>query len=74
MLPPATARAIEDATDMYGTKTYEWLAGLWEPEIGGFYYSNSGRDYEGFLPDIESTCQALHQVQTLGMILPPLHC
>ena len=68
MLPPATARAIEDAMSMYGTKTYEWLAGLWEPEIGGFYYSNSGRDYEGFLPDIESTCQALHQVQTLGMM------
>ena len=68
MLPSATARAIEDAMDMYGTKTYEWLAHLWEPEIGGFYYSNSGRDYEGFLPDIESTCQALHQVQTLGMM------
>ena len=68
MLPPATARAIEDAMSMYGSKTYEWLAGLWEPEIGGFYYSNSGRDYEGFLPDIESTCQALNQVRTLGMM------
>ena len=68
MLPPATARAVEDAMSMYGSKTYEWLAGLWEPEIGGFYYSNSGRDYEGFLPDIESTCQALNQVRTLGMM------
>lgn len=68
MLPKDAANAFEEAMDMYGPKTYEWLAGLWEPEIGGFYYSNSGRDYEGFLPDIESTCQAIHQIKTLGMM------
>ena len=67
-LPADVSDAINEAMDKYGTKTYEWLARLWEPEIGGFYYSNSGRDYEGFLPDIESTCQALHQVKTLGMM------
>ena len=68
LLPEDTAEAFIEAIDQFGSKTYEWLAHLWEPEIGGFYYSNSGRDYEGFLPDIESTCQALYQVQTLGMM------
>ena len=36
-----------------------WLASLYSPEHGGFYYSNSARDNEGFLPDIESTHQAI---------------
>jgi hypothetical protein len=67
-LPKSAAIAFDDAISQFGEKTYEWLAHLWEPEIGGFYYSNSGRDHEGFLPDIESTCQALDMVQTLGML------
>lgn len=36
-----------------------WLANLYDAEIGGFYFSNSARDNEGFLPDLESTMQAL---------------
>lgn len=67
-LSPDAARAFDDAISQFGEKTYIWLAGLWEPEIGGFYYSNSGRDHEGFLPDIESTCQAINMVKTLGMM------
>ena len=67
-LSPDLARAFDDAISQFGEKTYVWLAGLWEPEIGGFYYSNSGRDHEGFLPDIESTCQAINMVKTLGMM------
>ena len=67
-LSPDAARAFDDAISVFSEKTYIWLAGLWEPEIGGFYYSNSGRDHEGFLPDIESTCQALNMVQNLGML------
>ena len=67
-LSPAAAKAFDEAISVFSEKTYVWLAHLWEPEIGGFYYSNSGRDHEGFLPDIESTCQALDMVQTLGML------
>ena len=37
----------------------EWVAGLYDVGTGGFYYSNSARDNEGFLPDLESTTQAL---------------
>ena len=34
---------------------------------GAFYYANSARDYEGFLPDVESTSQALSLLNSLGV-------
>ena len=34
---------------------------------GGFYFSNSARDTVGFLPDVESTLQALGLLAALGM-------
>ena len=43
----------------YTEKMLIWYAGLWAPEVGGFYFSNSARDTEGFLPDVESTAQAV---------------
>ena len=52
----------------YDERILEWLANLWDPEIGGFYYSNSARDTEGYLPDIESTVQALNSLQNAGVI------
>ena len=33
---------------------------------GAFYYSTSGRDYSGFLPDIESTAQLLRWLEANG--------
>ena len=45
--------------DMFDERMLIWYAGLYDPEIGGFYFSNSARDAEGFLPDIESTAQAV---------------
>ena len=53
---------------LYDDSVYEWIANLWDDEVGGFYYANSGRDYEGFLPDIESTRQALAIIRTSGMV------
>ena len=46
----------------------EWLAGLYDPNIGGFYYSASGRDHEGYLPDLESTGQAICILQYNNML------
>ena len=43
-----------------------WLGNLYDHNIGGFYYSNSARDNEGFLPDLESTRQALYLIFRLG--------
>ncbi len=34
---------------------------------GGFYYSNSGRDNEGYAADIESTAQLLNMLTSSGM-------
>ena len=47
------------ASEINGEVLCEWLANLYDSEQGGFYYSASARDYEGFLPDIESTKQAI---------------
>ena len=59
--------AMKYLYSIYDEKMYLWLAGLWEPEIGAFYYSNSARDTEGYLPDIESTMQALTFLETSGI-------
>ena len=48
-------------------KVVEWFANLYDAECGGFYYSNSARDTEGFLPDLESTRQALAYFESCGM-------
>ena len=42
-----------------GRQITSWLANLWDPEIGGFYFSNSARDNEPFRPDLESVYQTL---------------
>lgn len=60
--------AIKRLYQFYGTETYKWLANLYDPANGGFYYANSSRDYEGFLPDIESTTQALWFISDTGLI------
>ena len=42
----ATAEAVENFYSIYTDRIYEWLAGLWDGEVGGFYYSCSARDNE----------------------------
>lgn len=72
---------VEAYKELYSVHNEEgiatWLGGLFDPDIGGFYYSNSARDneygeYNGekhyFLPDIESTNQATNFLMTTRMI------
>ena len=63
-----TYDAFCELQSLYTDGIYKWYAGLWEKEIGGFYYSESARDNEGFLPDIESTAQLLGYVEELGLV------
>lgn len=63
-----TYEAFCELQSLYTDGIYKWYASLWEPEIGGFYYSISARDNEGFLPDIESTAQLLGYVEELGLV------
>ena len=51
-----------------GRKLAEWAGNLYDPEIGGFYYSNSARDTEGYAPDLESTWQTLTLLSSFGGI------
>ncbi len=44
---------------IFSEDLYLWAAELYDPETGGFYFSISGRDNYGYLPDLESTNQAL---------------
>lgn len=66
---PELLEAFRTAYNYYdGKKLIEWVAHLYDPEVGGFYYSNSARDYEPFRPDIESTAFALSLVTNHGAI------
>ena len=57
---PDVVEALEALYNYYnGAKIVDWLANLYDPEIGGFYYSISARDNEPFLPDLESTAQTV---------------
>lgn len=46
---------------------YTWMANLYDPETGAFYYADSARDYVGFGPDLESTAQILQFLSGTGM-------
>lgn len=59
---------IAELYAVYDRRMIKWLAELYDPEIGGFYYSVPARDTEGFLPDIESTYGVLAAFHSMGMI------
>lgn len=62
-----TIDAFRDFCTLYDEGLYIWLAGLWQPEIGGFYYSEGGRDIETMLPDLESTKQTIVFIKNAGL-------
>ena len=62
------AEAMRDYLSLFDEGFYIWLANLYDPETGALYYSNSGRDYEGFLPDIESTTRGYGWLAGCGML------
>ena len=71
MPKPTIIEAVSALKNLYAMcdeNLYMWLASLWCPDVGGFYYSNSGRDTEGYLPDIETTKQVLGIISSTGMV------
>lgn len=60
--------ALQDFHSYFADGVESWIANLYAPEIGGFYYSNSARNTMGFLPDIESTYFALNFLKSSGMM------
>ena len=68
----ATVEALRDVYSMYTSSIPAWLAGLYDKDIGGFYYSVSARDNTPHLPDIESTNQAINLIVNSGMLASPM--
>ena len=73
----AVVEAYKELYDFHEVGLCSWLAGLFDPDIGGFYYSNSGRDNEWVewegkrvytKPDIESTHQAITLMKGSGIV------
>jgi len=71
------AEAIRDMYTLYTPEMIDWFASLYDPTVGGYYYSNGARDnekiyYQGamynLLPDTESTEQALRFINTSGLL------
>lgn len=71
------AEAIRDMYTLYKPEMIDWFAGLYDPTVGGYYYSNGARDnekigYQGICydlrPDTESTEQALRFIKTSGLL------
>ena len=63
-----TARALAELYGEFDERIYIFLAGLYDRDMGAFYYSESARDTDIYLPDIESTAQVLKFVKTTGMV------
>lgn len=59
--------ALKDYYTVFDPNVVVWLANLYDPKIGGLYYSNSGRDTEGYAPDVESTAQGFSIIPRSGM-------
>ena len=68
--------ALKEMYLVFDRELIDWMAGLYDPEIGGYYYSNSGRDNKTIevggvvcnpLPDAESTFQAINMWVGFGV-------
>ena len=51
----------------YSDRFYKWLARLYDPSVGGFYFNDIARDTDGYLPDVESTKQAMVFFRLTGL-------
>jgi len=55
----ASVNELRELYSLLDERMLIWYGQLYDPNIGGFYFSETARDTHGFLPDLESTAQAL---------------
>ena len=60
--------ALKELYAVYDDRLIEWQASLYDPEVGGWYFSKSAQANDGFLPDVESTIAALGFMEAYGML------
>lgn len=58
-------KAFAAHVDQYDASVLEWIGSMYDKDTGGFYYSVSARDTEGYLPDLESTKQIMQMIEGL---------
>ena len=59
--------ALEDLNGIMDKDVVLWVASMYDPDSGGFYYARSAIGRPGFAADIESTSQALGFMRSHGM-------
>ena len=68
--------AMRDLYTLYDDTMIDWFANLYDPKVGGYYYSNGARDNDtvtyqdvtyDLLPDAESTHQAMRFICGSGL-------
>ena len=60
-------KELRELQGMFTERNAIWMANLYDPKIGGWYWSNSARDNDGFLPDIEDTYTVMCFLESSGM-------
>lgn len=64
---PNIVRELKSLYELFTDRIVVWMANLYDPKIGGWYWSNSARDNDGFLPSIEETYSAMGFIEATGM-------
>ena len=60
--------ALRQLYELYTDDIVEWSANLYDPGIGGYYASSSGRNGDAFGPDVQCTRQTMNFISQSGMI------
>ena len=60
-------QAMKELYDEFSDELIDWFVDLYDSEVGGFYYSRSAKATDGYLPDAESTQQALRFFSGSGL-------
>ncbi len=61
----AALKEMDEA--LFSDNVYMWVARLYDPDSGAFYFSVSGSENYGYLADIETTSQASGVLNSLGI-------
>lgn len=67
LLNQEIVQALEELDDIVNRDVVMWVASMYDPTTGGFYYARSAIGREGFAADLESTSQALDFIRSMGM-------
>ncbi|MGI6081716.1 MAG: hypothetical protein ACOYEP_02455 [Limnochordia bacterium] len=67
LLTPEANEALQDLNSIFDKDVLMWVASMYDPESGGFYYARSAVGRDGFAADIESTSQALSFLKSMGI-------